>query len=263
MRELRTCPVTGVTVLLNDSWSDRVRPAPSPSGACWACGAPEPVIARHEGLVVVAHPAPALGIEGEVRVRVAAHGVRRDAVGAHELIFGAHGAAHPELLSLAAHRIAELRRDTRLRGFALVRVAAPDRHPTWELLALPTDVAPTNPGTWRDAELESGARVISEQGGAVAIVAWAPRVPFETWVLPARGGGEFPAGFGAVAELTEQILARMAEVLGGPEIVMTVEFGAPWRLVLRPRVEVSLHTEAVGLPGHGVFPERAVGVLRG
>ncbi|GDX80413.1 hypothetical protein LBMAG42_22240 [Deltaproteobacteria bacterium] len=213
--------------------------------------------------MVVPHPVPALGIEGDERVRVAAHGVRRDAVGAHELIFGAHGSADPRLLAFAAHRIAELRRDPRLRGFSIFRVDAPGRHPIWELLALPTDIAPSNPAPWRDVELENGARVVEANHGAVAIAAWAPRVPFETWVLPTRGGEEFPAGYEEVSALADRVLARMAERLGGPEIVVTVEFGTPWRLVLRPRVEVSLRTEGVGLPGHGVLPERAVGVLRG
>lgn len=263
MRELRTCPVTGVTVLLNDSWPDRARPAPVASESCWACSAPGPVIDRRDGIVVVPHPVPALGIEGDERVRVAAHGVRRDAVGAHELIFGEHGHADPRLLAIVGGRIADLRRDTRLRGFSVFRVHAAGRHRMWELLALPTDVAPTNAVAWRDAELENGARVVLGAAGAVAIAAWAPRVPFETWVLAARGGEEFPAGYADVSELVERLLARMEAVLGGPEIVVTVELGTPWRIVLRPRVEVSLRTEAVGVPAHGVFPERAVGVLRG
>lgn len=262
MRELRTCPATGVTVLLNDAWPDRAREPAAVPASCWACGAPGPVIANHGGLVVVPHPVPALGIEGDVRTRVAPQGVRRDAVGAHELIFGDHAEAAPGLLLLAAQRVADLRRDRRFRGFHCFRLHAPAWHPVWQLLALPVDVAPSHPAPWRDAERDAGVRVVAEVAGAIAIAAWAPRVPFETWVIPAHGEAEFPEGFEAVAALAEWVLGRMGEVLGGPEIAITVEEGTPWRLVLRPNVSVALPTLAVGLPGHGVFPERAAAELR-
>ncbi len=55
----------------------------------------------------------------------------------------------------------------------------------------------------------------------------------------------------------------MVAWLGGPEVWMTVEWGSPWRIVLRPRLRLGLATEAVGLPGHGVFPERAARELGG
>ncbi len=190
-RELRTCPVTGVVVLINDAWPDAPLPAVAPVAPCWSCGNPGPVLARRGGVVAVPHPVPALGIEGEVRPKAERPGVRRDAVGVHELLFGRHDEADPDSLLLASERIDDLRRDRRLRGFSLLRRAAPGRHPAWELFAIPTDLAPTDGRAWRDDELLDGRRVLARVDGAVAIAAWAPVAPFEVWVLPEAGGGSF------------------------------------------------------------------------
>ncbi len=263
LRELRTCPATGVVVLINDAWPDAPLPALAPSDPCWACSDPGPVLARRGRLVAVPHPVPALGVEGEVRAKVERPGVRRDAVGVHELMFGGHDEADPDALILAFERIEDLRRDRRLRGFSLLRRAAPGRHPLWELFAIPTDLAPTDARAWCAHELVDGRRLIARSDGAVAIAAWAPVAPFEVWVLPEAGDGDFPVAHVGVARLAERVLGAMARWLGGPEVRMTVEWGTPWRIVLRPRLALGLATDAVGLPGHGVFPERAAAELRG
>ena len=67
--------------------------------------APGPVIAEAGELRAVPHPVPALGIEGSMRNDSSGGGVRRDAVGAHELLFGGHEASDPGLLAFAAERI--------------------------------------------------------------------------------------------------------------------------------------------------------------
>lgn len=262
MRELRTCPVTGVMVLLNDGWPDSPAPLLPPPGACWYCAAPGPVIAEAGELRAVPHPVPALGIEGSMRNDSSGGGVRRDAVGAHELLFGGHEASDPGLLAFAAERIADLRRDSRLRGFRLLRVVAPGAHAVWQLVALPVDHVPGEAAAWRAAELARGTRVVARADGAVAIAAWAPRVPFEVWVLP-NGEGEFPEDCGAVEVLAERIAATLAAELGGAEVNLVVEWGEPWRVVVRPATRSALPTAALDLPGHGVFPERAAVLLRG
>jgi len=261
MRELRTCPVTGVMVLLNDGWPDSPAPPRPAPAACWYCAAPGPVIAEAGGLRAVPHPVPALGIEGSMRNDSSGGGVRRDAVGAHELLFGAHEAAGGGYLAFAAERIADLRRDGRLRGFRLFSIRSPGAHPVWQLVALPVDQVPGDAVAWRAAELAAGTRVVARADGAVAIAAWAPRVPFEVWVLP-NGAGDFPEDCGAVEALTERIAATLSAELGGAEVNLVAEWGEPWRVVVRPVTRSALPTAALDLPGHGVFPERAAVLLR-
>lgn len=262
MRELRTCPVTGVNVLLNDAWPDRPAAAPPPPASCWACAPTTTAIVRFGDTFAVPHPLPALGVEGEARPRVTPSGVQRDALGAHELLIGAHAGPDAPLLRLAAARIADLRRDTRLRGFALLREADPGAHPVWQLFALPYDVAPTDARAWRVAELAANVRVVASRGAAVAIAAWAPTAPFETWVLAREGAGELPEAVEDVATLAGDVLRAQQRLLGGARVHLTVAFGEPWRLVLRPHVDTTAPTAAVGLPAHGVTPERAARLLR-
>lgn len=261
MRELRTCPVTGVTVLLNDAWPDGPRPAVPPAMPCWACAAHGPWLAHRGAVRATPHPVPALGVEGDVVARTFGPGVRREGVGAHELVFAGHDRVDPDALAVVAARIADLRGDARLRGFAVHRVAAPGVHPTWELYALPTDVPPTDARAWRAAEA-AGPRRVAQADGALAVAAFAPTAPWETWVVPAHGDDDFPHAHAPVAALAERVLVVMERWLGGPVVHVTVAFGSPWRLVLRPAVAPSLRTEAIGLPGHGVFPERAARELR-
>ena len=262
MRELRTCPVTGVTVLLNDGWPDAPAPCASAPEPCWYCESAAPVIRERDGLRAVPHPVPALGIEGSAKVQVTPGGVRREAVGAHELLYGTHDAEAGGLLLFASDRIADLRRDGRLRGFRLLRVCRPGGHAGWQLFALPIDVAPGEAAAWRAAEVEAGTRVVARAPGAVAIAAWAPRVPFEVWVLP-EADADFPEGCGAVETLAERIADTLATALGGAAVHLVVEGGEPWRLVVRPLTTPSLPTAPLDLPGHGVFPERAAELLRG
>ena len=267
MRELRTCPVTGVVVLLNDAWPDLPAPLLSLPEVCWACGKPGPILGVGRGVVAVPHPVPALGVEGDVRARRDGPGIRREAVGAHELVFGAHDppgvdAGDVAALELAAERVADLRRDRRLRGFSVFRRSAAGLHAQWQILATPEDRLPGEAAGWRDAELSAGIRVIAEGGGAVAIAAWAPRVPFEVWVVPRAGAADFPFGLVGVAPLAARIRSRIERWLGGAAVDSVVEFGSPWRLVLRPLVHSQLPTPIAGLSGHGVFPELAAEQLR-
>ncbi|MFZ5481453.1 MAG: hypothetical protein ACOZNI_32125 [Myxococcota bacterium] len=265
MRELRTCPVTGRIVLLNDAWVDAPpTPAPPEPGPCALCEPRGPVIMRFAEAIAVPYPTPALGVEGDARPSVAHGAVRRDAVGAHEVLYGAHDAGDGDLLRLLAHRLADLRGDERLRGFGATRRHAPGRHVAWQLFALPFDVAPTTPARWRDAEVEAGERVVDEDVEAVALLAWAPRVPFETWVMPTDGAASFghgdPAG---VAEVLARTVAKLARALRDAPIDLSLADGEPWRIELLPRVGTPRAVEvATGVPIHGTFPEAAAAFLR-
>lgn len=263
MREIRSCPVTGQAVLINDAWVDR--PAPAVRGAaCWYCSPRGPVLARDGDVLVVPHPVPALGVEGDDRVQDEGHGaLRREAVGAHELLFAGHDASDVPLLAVVRHRIHDLRRDRRLRGFRAVRRHQRGGHVAWQLIALPFDVPPLVAATWRDEEARRGTRVIAQDSRAVAVAAWAPRVPFETWVLP-RADEDLERGDpGAVAGVLPEVIAALDDALDGAPIDLVIEDGAPWRVVLMPRLAAPNAVDvATGLPMHGVFPEEAARFLR-
>ncbi|MBM4391726.1 MAG: hypothetical protein FJ090_11435 [Deltaproteobacteria bacterium] len=262
MREIRTCPVTGATVVLNEGWPERPLPARE-STECWACGDWGPAIATRYTARSLPHPVPALGLEGNA-APVPGLAMRRDAVGAHELILGPHGEGQADALCLAAERAVDLRRDQRLRGFALGQRATPLGHGAWQLIAFPFDLPPSASARWRDAELADGSRVIHVGEATVALAAWAPRAAFETWILPRQGTASFVAT--STHEETATVLASVLDglwrQLGGPAIDITLEDGEPWRLVLRARLEQPGLLPALGYPLVGVFPEFAARALR-
>ena len=65
-----------------------------------------------------------------------------------------------------------------------------------------------------------GLRMILEDGGFVAIAPFAPRFPFETWILPEAHRSSFEAtpveDLGALASLLSKVLGAMARYLGDP-----------------------------------------------
>lgn len=245
-RELRTCPVDGHTVLLNDvltSVPERTTPLPSP-----------PVGDRgwHH------HDPPWVGVEGNAAVqRVPA--VSRDALGAHEWLAG----DLPTALRTAQGRMTDLRGDTRLKGFGVAGVAVDGAITGLDLVALPFETRSSAPAGWRDAEV-GGPRCIAVAEAAVALLAWAPRTPLECWVLPREGRASFGyADPASVAALAEDVLSRLARALPGAAIEVVLVDGEPWRLELRPRMTTAgVFTAATGLAAHGSFPERAALYLR-
>lgn len=270
MRELRTCPVTGRVVLLNDRWVDTPPPLPAPdahAGACWYCAYQGPVIARTGDVTVAPHPVPVLGIEGDPRPTVVAGALRRQGVGAHELVFGPHDAGgEGQLLSMIAARVTDLRNDDRLRGFGAARRAVPGAHAVWQLFAVPMELEASVPAGWRDAERAHGERIL-EDGAATTLLAWAPRVPFEAWVMPAHGHARFdrslPEVVAAVASAVDRAFSRLSLALRGAPIDLVLVESEPWRVELLPRLAAPTAVQvATGVPVHGVFPEAAAHYLR-
>lgn len=264
MGELRTCPVTGQVVLVDGAVLDHPHPAPPPPAPCPWCTPSEPPIQALAGVTARAHPHPVLRVERDVTVHTVDGHVRREALGAHEILAGDHVGDEVSCLRLAQARIRDLRGDRRLRGFRLARRHAPGHHRVWSLWALPFEGAPGAPARWRDRELLSGERVIAEEAGAVGILAWAPRVPFETWVLARSGGSGFEDGDPtAVARLGDHLAARLSRVLGGAAVDLFVCDGEGWRIELLPVLpDGGLFARATGIPRHGGVPERVAEYLR-
>jgi hypothetical protein len=247
MRELRTCPVEGHIVLINDAINsavevDALQSAVAPVATAAADARWQP------------YEPPWVGIEGSTAVtRLPA--VARDGLGAHERLSG----ALPNVLRLAQERMADLRRDARLQGFALAGEWSNGRISAMDLVALPFETRSSAPARWRDAEI-GGPRCLLVDSSAVVLLAWAPRTPLECWILPREGRAGFEAHkVQSLAVLTERVLRRLEGALPGVTIDVVLVDGEPWRLELRPRVRSEgLFPIATGIPAHGTFPERAL-----
>jgi UDPglucose--hexose-1-phosphate uridylyltransferase len=124
-------------------------------------------------------------------------------------------------------------------------------------------------------ELESGKRIIYENERYVAISPFAPRDPFETWILPKRHESYFyppEKSFASFAEILQRVLKQIDRVLDMPPynfILHTSPFKEEindyyhWHLEILPRL-----TRRAGFEwGSGFFinptpPEEATKFLR-
>jgi UDPglucose--hexose-1-phosphate uridylyltransferase len=83
-------------------------------------------------------------------------------------------------------------------------------------------------------ERRDGKRIILEEGGFVALAPFAPRFPFETWVLPIGHRATFesiePGDVDALARLLRELVARLNRVLRDPPYNYALHT-APLRLV--------------------------------
>jgi hypothetical protein len=182
----------------------------------------------------------------------------------HEVIFGPHVAREATLLRVLASRVNDLRRDGRLRGFAATRRVTAHGHAAWQLFGLAWEAAPEAVVAWRSRERAEGSRTIHDGAGGFAALAWAPRVPFETWLAPSEDAPAFgehdPA---AVAEVLVRTVRAIARALRTPPIDLVLVEGRPWRVEILPRLAPAASIEvATGIPIHGTLPEQAAAHLR-
>ncbi len=259
-------------------------------------------------LRVVPNPFPALRVELEaVRTGEGMYD-RMGGLGAHEVIIESprHDARMSELsvaevagvLDAWRTRIADLARDVRLRHVVVFRnegahSGATLRHPHSQLLATPI-VPPVVRAelegarawwelkercVWCDVvreERTDGRRLVYEGGHAVVFEPWAPRVPFETWVVPKRHEPWFhacgPEELHGAADALREALRRLDRALDHPPYNLVLHT-APFRMdeddVFHWHVEVlpALVTSAGFEWGTGCHinpmpPEEAAAVLR-
>lgn len=97
-------------------------------------------------------------------------------------------------------------------------------------------------------EVENGKRVIYENSGYIALAPYAPRAPFETWILPKRHESAFyppNKSFGALAEALQRILKQIDRILDTPPynfIIHTSPFTEEvndyyhWHIELMPKL---------------------------
>jgi UDPglucose--hexose-1-phosphate uridylyltransferase len=75
-------------------------------------------------------------------------------------------------------------------------------------------------------EVAAGQRVIQENGETVALAPYAPRFPFETWLLPRGHGSRFEDAsrqqYEGLARMLKVVLSRMDRVLERPSYNLIV-----------------------------------------
>ena len=257
---------------------------------------------------VIPNKFPALHSDAEVHATGEGIYDRIDGVGAHEVIietpdhFGGLGtlsAAHvAEVLIAYRERLLALRKDPRLEYVLIfknhgVTAGASLEHPHSQLIAtpiLPELVSEEIEGAaryfrmkercvWCDVvsqERRGGSRLVLEDDGFVALAPFAPRFPFETWVLPTAHRASFesigPDEVDALARVIGELIGRLGRLFEDPPYnfalhTAPLRAGDPehfhWHLELMPKL-----THMAGFElGTGFFinptpPEDAARFLR-
>lgn len=203
-------------------------------------------------LRVVPNKFPALGIEGSLDRQGEGLYDKMSGIGAHEVIIETPD-HDKSLMQLADRRvedvlwayrdrIVDLKNDKRFRYILIFKNHGPAagaslEHSHSQLIAL--SVVPKRVREEVDncktyytlkerclfcdiirQEVESGVRIISENEHFMTIAPWAPRFPFETWILPKTHGSAFENSpshiYEGLARILKDLLVRMDRVLDSP-----------------------------------------------
>jgi UDPglucose--hexose-1-phosphate uridylyltransferase len=203
-------------------------------------------------LRVVPNKFPALRVEGELVREGEGIYDRMSGIGAHEVIIETprHDVSLSDLevrevedlLWAFRERMADLRRDGRLRYVLVFKnhgeaAGASLDHAHSQLIAMPIvpdQVREEMDGARRHytdkercifcdivrEEKREQVRIVSEADGVIAIAPWAPRGPFETWVLPERHMSNFEdcsrADLAPVASVLRSTLRKLDRALSKP-----------------------------------------------
>jgi len=258
---------------------------------------------------VVPNKFPALRIEGDLEPTGEGLFDRMNGVGAHEVVIETpdHGGSLAtmdvdslgEVLVAFRERLLDLKKDPRFEYVLVFKnhgeaAGASLEHPHSQLIATPiTPIMVTEElegslrywemkerCVWCDIvrqELRSRERVILEHGGFVALAPFAPRFPFETWILPRHHRAAFEESdvdeLRGLAVLLSEFMRRMTDTLKEPPFNFMLHT-APlrlegleyfhWHLEIIPKL-----ANVAGFEwGSGFFinpmpPEAAAAALRG
>jgi UDPglucose--hexose-1-phosphate uridylyltransferase len=221
--ELRKDPITRSWVITGDDPSEGGQRPKSACPFCPDSPVPARVIASAPNSPgspwlarAVVHPVPLYHIEGEAGRRGDGLYDRMNSVGAHEVLvenprhdrhlWNASDDEIAQFLRLAAERIMDLKNDPRIKYISLFKDYGPNAgqefsHPTSQLTAtmfVPRRVlyelragreyfAGKERCVFCDIlaqEERQALRVVETRGDYVALCPYAPRVPYEIWVLP-------------------------------------------------------------------------------
>ena len=257
---------------------------------------------------VVPNKYPALQVEGNFDREGEGLFDRMNGVGAHEVIIETpeHGKSfstmnEPEIervLWAYRERINDLKRDRRFRSILIFKnhgapAGATLEHAHSQLIALPIVpdfVREEIQGARRHYEVKercvfcdivkqevsAGRRVIHENGEVVALAPYAPRFPFETWLLPRSHGARFENAsrqeYEGLARMLKVVLSRMDQALERPSYNLIIH-SAPfsddvadvyhWHVEIIPKLARTAGFEwGSGFYINPTSPEEAAEVLR-
>ena len=259
-------------------------------------------------LRVVPNKFPALQIEGSLNRRAEGLYDKMNGIGAHEVIIESprhddtlasmDDRAVEQVLSAAAARVQDLKRDRRFRYVIIFKnhgaaAGASLEHSHTQLIALP--IVPREVRDEVDGsrlhfhtkercvfcdilqqEAADGRRLIAENADVVALAPYAPRFPFETWILPKRHQAFFEDAprheYVSLARLLGDILRRMNKALQFPPYNLLIH-SAPvaesageyyhWHVEVIPKLtKVAGFEWATGFYLNPTSPEEAAQVLR-
>ena len=259
-------------------------------------------------LRVIPNQRPVLRVEGTLDRQGEGLFDKMNGIGAHEVIVESprhedtlatldEGAVEQVLLAAAA-RVQDLKRDQRFRHIIIFKnhgaaAGASIDHSHSQLIALP--IVPREVRDEVDGarmhyekkercvfcdilrqEVADGRRLVAENADMVAVAPFAPRFPFETWILPRRHQALFEdaprQAYPALARLLVDILRRMNMALRMPPynlLVHSAPVGEPageyyhWHVEIIPKLtKVAGFEWATGFHLNPTPPEEAAQVLR-
>lgn len=274
--ELRKDPITRSWVVTGDDLN--VRQHDGPCLYCPSTGSSVQVVSTMPPVDdgpwsarAVVHPSPLYRIEGDPMRRAEGIYDRMQSVGAHELLLESHRHDQQlwkasdrdieQFLLLAAQRILDLKRDRRFKYISVFKdqgsLAGQDvEHPASQLMA--TTFVPRRvlyelrAGREYFAQKErcvfcdilaqeerQAMRVVETIGDYIALCPYAPRVPFETWILPRV----HESAFERVAGGKSGVLQDMAKLLRRT-LQRVLSVGSDFHFVLHSSPN-TLHRSAV------------------
>jgi UDPglucose--hexose-1-phosphate uridylyltransferase len=256
--ELRKDPITRSWVITGDDGTEPAPRSDAPCRFCAEAVSPLQVIATRTEIEgrpwstrSVVHPSPLYRIEGEPTRRGDGIYDRMRSIGAHEVLvespkhdrhlWNASDAEIEQYLRLAAQRIKDLKGDGRIKYISIFKNHGTNagqefEHPTSQLTA--TTFVPRHVLYELRAgreyfqqkercvfcdiigqEERQGLRVVELRGDFIAMCPYAPRVPYETWILPRthessfeRSGMAKGAGIREMGVLLRRTLQRIRTV---------------------------------------------------
>jgi UDPglucose--hexose-1-phosphate uridylyltransferase len=266
----------------------------------------------HEGpgwkVRVIPNKFPALGIEGDLDRQAEGMFDKMNGIGAHEVIIETPNhmetlATMPvkrveEVLWAFRERILDLKQDRRFRYIMVFKnhgeaAGATLEHPHSQLIALP--IVPKQVTEEMDGaksyfaskercvycdmirqEMDSKVRIAGQNQDFIALAPYAPRFPFETWLLPKRHESAFENSpsqlYENLARILKSLLTSVVRVLDNPAYNLVLHTASiqdnsndyyHWHMELMPRL-----TRTAGFEwGSGIYinptpPEEAARYLR-
>jgi UDPglucose--hexose-1-phosphate uridylyltransferase len=259
-------------------------------------------------LRVVPNQFPVLRVEGSLDRQGEGLFDKMSGIGAHEVIIESprhedmlatmSDAAIEQVLLAFRERVQDLKQDRRFRYIIIFKnhgaaAGASLDHTHSQLIALP--IVPREVRDEVDGarahyaakercifcdilrqEIADGRRLIAETADTVAIAPYAPRFPFETWLLPRRHQSHYEDAqrheYASLARMLGDILRRMNRVLRHPPYNLLIH-SAPlaestgesyhWHVEIIPKLtKVAGFEWATGFYVNPTSPEEAAEVLR-